>query len=188
MTETKLLTFELTVNAETLDIYCDDEGLKDLIHRVNRLATRKDASLPDHDHWMAESIGGFDLTDQRQGKNGVLCVMVTAHYVPPVHDSIGAQTEDERSGAPSQMPEPALLAFEATPPTNTLSIFGNTAGLRSLAERLKSIATDSMPRSLGNPWTTTSLSDGLLTDEKLSDEATLIRQVVVHYRGSASAH
>ncbi len=64
--EKKRLTFELTPNPEALEIYCDKEGLLNLLHYTKRLSSR-DFSLPDHDHWMAESIGGHDLPAAKQG-------------------------------------------------------------------------------------------------------------------------
>ncbi len=170
MIRNRLLTFERTPNPESLEIYCDGEGLLDLIHYLSKLAGR-DPHMTDHDHWMAESIGGHDLTAQKQGLSNALYEMVTAHYIPP-----GKESKSQTAAAGR------LLTIIAGPPGGECEIFGDFAGLHRLIDRLRTLASGDSTRPFSDIWTTTSPDGGMLTDENWAKRGTLVKQVTLHYR------
>ena len=79
-TEKKLWTFELSADGDRLDIHCDPAGLKEMIDHLTRLASVR--SLPNHDHWMAPSWAGDELTEEKQGKDAKLIRHVKVHLWP----------------------------------------------------------------------------------------------------------
>lgn len=73
------LTFEMTADWRQLQIHCDLEGLKQMIHTLTRLSER---SKPDHDHWMTPSWSGHELTERKKGDGTILINQVDVHYWP----------------------------------------------------------------------------------------------------------
>jgi hypothetical protein len=76
MKNKKMLTFELTPDADELEIHCNQEGLELLLKVLNRLDAAK-SPLPRHDHLMTPSWSGNELTEEIQGEKNVLLHKVT---------------------------------------------------------------------------------------------------------------
>jgi hypothetical protein len=77
MSNEKLWTFELSADGDRLDIHCDRTGLQEMIESLRKLASTK--TLPDHDHWMAPSWAGDELTEKPQASDSKLIRHVKIH-------------------------------------------------------------------------------------------------------------
>ncbi len=75
-----ILTFEMTADWRQLQIHCNPDGLKQMIHTLSRLSEDKDK--PDHDHWMTQSWAGHELTERKKGGGTILINQVDVRYWP----------------------------------------------------------------------------------------------------------
>lgn len=66
---TKLLTFELEKDMDSLEIHLNKEGLKYFIQILNKLLEQKE---PEHEHLMTPAWGGDELTEEKQGTDNEL--------------------------------------------------------------------------------------------------------------------
>jgi|LakMenEpi03Aug12_release.lakeMendotaPanAssembly.Ray.scaffolds.fasta_scaffold2331022_2 hypothetical protein len=64
-----MLTFELTVDRDRVEIHGNREGLLALAQALTDLAAK---SSPDHIHLMTVDWGGSGLSDERQGASNEL--------------------------------------------------------------------------------------------------------------------
>ena len=79
MSETKLLTFELSADGDEIDIHLNKSGLEDLILYLRRLLDAS-SELPRHDHLMTNSWAGYELTEEKQGAESQLIHKVNLRY------------------------------------------------------------------------------------------------------------
>jgi hypothetical protein len=159
MTTNRILTFELTSDRATLEIYCDRQGLDDLILFLKRLfALRPDKR--EHDHWMVESFGGWEITEKPQGAHNALIKMVSPYYWP---------------AEPAEAP---LLTFEYEKDDEQLEIHGNLPGYQGLLDRLSQLTFDD-PKSQALELTSPTRGGSGLTSENQNAQAALIHRVVV---------
>lgn len=70
----KILSFELTKDADQIEIHGNEEGLRELIEALSRVL-----NASDHDHLMTPAWGGSELTEEKQGETNRLINMVTIH-------------------------------------------------------------------------------------------------------------
>lgn len=70
----KLLTFELSVDGDQLEIHGDIAGLHDLSRTLQRVI-----ETHEHEHLMTPSWGGNELSEEAQGKGARLINKVTIH-------------------------------------------------------------------------------------------------------------
>lgn len=64
-----LLTFEINHDVDELTIHCDDEGLRTLIAKLQKMALR---DKPSHIHLMTPSWSGMELTEEKQSEADTL--------------------------------------------------------------------------------------------------------------------
>lgn len=81
MTDSKILTFELSPEGDELQIHCNQEGLTTLQGILRRLGESK-APLPRHDHLMTPSWAGDELSEEKQGEGATLLNKVTVRLWP----------------------------------------------------------------------------------------------------------
>ena len=65
-----LLTVEWNNREESVEIYCDRDGLELLVERLGKLA--KSTKADNHDHLMTPSWAGTELTEEKQGNGNML--------------------------------------------------------------------------------------------------------------------
>jgi hypothetical protein len=69
-----LITFEIDQSCETLEIHLNDEGLDELVRRVERLRSSSESG---HDHLLTPAWGGTELTESKQNASTKLINKVT---------------------------------------------------------------------------------------------------------------
>ncbi len=77
----RLLTFELSADAQELEIHLDQAGMEDLFLYLQRLRGGEGSS-PRHDHLMTPSWAGNELTEELQGAESTLLNKVTVVFWP----------------------------------------------------------------------------------------------------------
>jgi hypothetical protein len=81
MAKAKLLTFEMSKDRDSIEIHANEEGIRDLIYYLQRLAGGT-SPPPKHEHLMTPEWGGHELTQTRQGADSTLINQVTIFCWP----------------------------------------------------------------------------------------------------------
>ena len=68
----KMLTFELTKDADEVEIHGNEEGFRELMEALSMVI-----NTSEHDHLMTPAWGGRELTEEKQGKANRLINKVT---------------------------------------------------------------------------------------------------------------
>lgn len=71
----KVLTFEMTSGGQELEIFCNSEGIDELITILSKL--RAAQGRPQHDHLMTPSHAGYELSEDAHSEENKLLHVVT---------------------------------------------------------------------------------------------------------------
>lgn len=157
-----VLTFALRLDHDVVCVDTDTTGLSDLIARLAALSKsgRSSCSL----HWRTPSVGGNELTEEKQREDVELIHDVKVLLGP--HDP-----------APG---DDYTWTFEITPDKRCLQIYCDPGGLQQMIHMLAVL-----PGKKGGPdhdhWMTRSWSGHELTEQRKGDGTILVNMVDVHY-------